>query len=361
MIGAENKKTQEKNVKGKVKMNSERKNKGITLIALVITIIVLLILAAISIATLTGNNGILTRAKDAKETNEYKAAEEKVKLSVMGAKSKDNGELKVTTLRTEVENSYSGTVEGNSFPVQVTIDQKTFTINGDGNLTNDQKKSLEEVKEIIESEKKDCMIDENGKIIPINVWKYEIIEDENSNAIGTIKGKGNTEYSDAVESNAYNGQVLSDGTLEYNIPVFIKENNNIYEVKEVGNWALYEIEGLISVDIPSGITNIGQGAFEHIKKLENINIPSTLTSIGSYAFYGCESLKKIKIPSSVIKLGEGVFRECENLSNVTFENKEGWTVKNWTSDPEISVNVDDPAINAKNLTDTYHLYEWNRK
>ncbi len=40
-----------------------KKQKGITLIALVITIIVLLILAGISIATLTGENGILRKGK----------------------------------------------------------------------------------------------------------------------------------------------------------------------------------------------------------------------------------------------------------------------------------------------------------
>ena len=38
-----------------------RKNKGITLISLVITIIILLILAGISIATLTGENGELNK------------------------------------------------------------------------------------------------------------------------------------------------------------------------------------------------------------------------------------------------------------------------------------------------------------
>jgi Tfp pilus assembly protein PilE len=42
-----------------------KKNSGITLIALVITIIVLLILAGISIQMLTGENGILNRASDA--------------------------------------------------------------------------------------------------------------------------------------------------------------------------------------------------------------------------------------------------------------------------------------------------------
>ena len=47
----------------------KRRQTGITLIALVITIIVLLILAGVSIATLTGNNGILTQAKLAKENS----------------------------------------------------------------------------------------------------------------------------------------------------------------------------------------------------------------------------------------------------------------------------------------------------
>lgn len=55
--------------------NIRRKNNGITLIALVITIIILLILAGVSIAMLTGNNGILTQAKNAKENTA--AAEEK--------------------------------------------------------------------------------------------------------------------------------------------------------------------------------------------------------------------------------------------------------------------------------------------
>ena len=41
--------------------------RGITLIALVITIIVLLILAGVTIAALSGDNGILTKAKEAKQ------------------------------------------------------------------------------------------------------------------------------------------------------------------------------------------------------------------------------------------------------------------------------------------------------
>ena len=66
------------NKEEKLKRADIKKNKGITLIALVITIIILLILAGVSIAMLTGNNGILTQAKLAKENTEVaKEQEEK--------------------------------------------------------------------------------------------------------------------------------------------------------------------------------------------------------------------------------------------------------------------------------------------
>lgn len=56
-------------------------NDGITLIALVITIIVLLILAGVTIATLTGDNGILTRAQEARMKTEEAQSEEETDLS----------------------------------------------------------------------------------------------------------------------------------------------------------------------------------------------------------------------------------------------------------------------------------------
>ena len=63
-----------------------RNQKGVTLIALVITIIVLLILAGVSIAMLTGDNGILTQANDAKITNIEGRVKEEMKLAVQAAK-----------------------------------------------------------------------------------------------------------------------------------------------------------------------------------------------------------------------------------------------------------------------------------
>ena len=65
-----------------------RNQKGITLIALVITIIVLLILAGVSIAMLTGKNGILTQANNAKAETTKAEAIEKINMSLNAVKSK---------------------------------------------------------------------------------------------------------------------------------------------------------------------------------------------------------------------------------------------------------------------------------
>lgn len=61
-------------------MGNIRKKEGITLIALVITIIILLILAGVTIATLTGENGLIKKALKAKEETEIQAYCEKIEL-----------------------------------------------------------------------------------------------------------------------------------------------------------------------------------------------------------------------------------------------------------------------------------------
>ncbi len=124
-------------------MKEKFKNaKGITLIALVITIIVLLILAGVTIATLTGDNGILTRASDAKEQTEIGDEKEKVELSAVGALAKDNGgEIKRNYLNEELT-SYIGT-EGTDYtlsgsaPFIVTYSDsgRSYLIDENGNVS----------------------------------------------------------------------------------------------------------------------------------------------------------------------------------------------------------------------------------
>ena len=114
-----------------------KKEKGITLIALVITIIVLLILAGVTIATLTGDNGILGKAKTAKTTNDEEKAKEQIKIAVMGSYGKD-GELNYDDLTKNLgQIGIKDLPNEASYPLEVTLDGVSATIeaNGEVNFT----------------------------------------------------------------------------------------------------------------------------------------------------------------------------------------------------------------------------------
>ena len=91
----------------KAKEKRTKTNKGITLIALVITIIVLLILAGVSIAMLTGDNGILTQAQNAKNRTEEAQADEESKLESYEQyiKGSTNGGTLITVTGNETTNT----------------------------------------------------------------------------------------------------------------------------------------------------------------------------------------------------------------------------------------------------------------
>lgn len=73
--------------------NEMKKQTGITLIALVITIIILLILAGVTIATLTGDNGILSKTNEAKKQNNKESIKEQIKIEIMGEQSENEGKI----------------------------------------------------------------------------------------------------------------------------------------------------------------------------------------------------------------------------------------------------------------------------
>ena len=83
-----------------------RNNKGITLIALVVTIIVLLILAGVSIAMLTGDNGILKQSRKAKTDTANAEVAEKINMELNAFKADilANGAIKSTTWTSAKQN-----------------------------------------------------------------------------------------------------------------------------------------------------------------------------------------------------------------------------------------------------------------
>ena len=114
-----------------------KKEKGITLIALVITIIILLILAGISIATLTGENGLVTKANTAKTETKKVNAEEQVKIAVAGSFNNE-GKLTADKVKEELRKIPNvGDIRDTDggFPIEVDLDGYTFEIDGNGKVT----------------------------------------------------------------------------------------------------------------------------------------------------------------------------------------------------------------------------------
>lgn len=118
--------------------NRKMQEKGITLIALVVTIIVLLILAGISISMLTGQNGILNRASEAQEKTGTAQTEELVKLSVTDALTQGLGSLTDVNLKTALNNNIgAGKYEISGDATSgwtVTVNGKEFKIDSTGKI-----------------------------------------------------------------------------------------------------------------------------------------------------------------------------------------------------------------------------------
>ena len=89
-----------------------KEEKGITLIALVITVIVILILAGVSISMIAGNNGVMQRAGSATEAQKDAEEDEQVKMAVMTAIASDSlAKLTDANLRTAITDTF-GSVDG---------------------------------------------------------------------------------------------------------------------------------------------------------------------------------------------------------------------------------------------------------
>ena len=139
-------------MKEKIKLKSKtirlkeikKSSKGITLIALVITIIVLLILAGVSIAMLTGDNGILTQAKEAKEANIAGTEKEQIQLAMQSLKMKkqaDNvstivaaDELQNQLIADGAKNVTVESGENDSLVVKYAESKNQYTVNQNGEI-----------------------------------------------------------------------------------------------------------------------------------------------------------------------------------------------------------------------------------
>ena len=153
----------------------KKQNSGITLIALVVTIMVLLVLAGVTVATLIGNNGILTQAQNTKKETEKSGTKEQVKIAVIGSMATEKGEIDKEALKKELENlgAEIETEDGNinNIPVIIKIGQEEYQITEDGdvlteiNIENIADKFLTETTIVKDSENNQFVVPSGFKVV----------------------------------------------------------------------------------------------------------------------------------------------------------------------------------------------------
>ena len=322
---------------------------------------------------LTGQNGILNRASEAKNLNGIAQNGELVKLSAMDALSQGLGTITDANLKTalnsnigegkyeitgDATNGWTVTVDGKDYRVEA-----TGIVNGNGSSTGSVNwdKILEDANKNPESMKHEDQVKSSligigtdGKPVNMDLWNPTYYE---YNKTWKLTGNDNCYHTIDV----YVGDITEDGKIIGKIPQYIW-NSETNEFKPVTSMTVtfFGYENLIeSPEIPSTVNEMN-GTFYGCTKLKVApeipssvidmyrtflgctglttapKIPNSVTSIYD-TFSGCTGLTTApEIPNSVTRM-YCTFSGCTNLTgeitiNANLNSSEEWTYEDCFSD-----------------------------
>ena len=341
-----------------IKRNKKEKMKGITLLSLIITIIVLLILAGISFTTLWGDNGILTKASKAKlatELAKYKEEFEMFKLEKSMEDLEFQPESIVAGEEVLIYNTKPETEQGNIKTILKDMEEKWSgrleVIKGELILNTTDKTEIEVAQnvgiqpnpyiivngELLSSEYNLALMDETGTVtIPSTVDKIgsgafrgleglrTIVIPATCKEIGSYAFSGNSTLEKVIIENG----VEKIGEYAFQDCKTLKEIEMPDSIVEVGSTCFGNCSSLKKVKISKNLDSIPMRMFSVCSSLENIEIPDGVTKIEGAAFEQCNLIKEIKIPSSVTSIDAGAFSGMNSLTNIDFTNNTVYSFQN---------------------------------
>ena len=347
-----------------------KKQGGITLIALVITIIVLLILAAVTINALSGDNGILKRASGAKKGTNQSNVEEVTKLSINGLITDNLGDVSTITpqvLANRINKDYNRTdvtAEGSEFPTNMIFGKEGLKVPVDIKLSvGSAEKNVEGIYS--------ADIDES-KIAPQDLFNYEPISTGSNNKIASIGDMSSLPLKEAritgikpeyANAYGYNPETRENDLTNTNyeikfegitdtliVPYQVQINGEMYKVTEVNisvrsgyfSTPVPNIENVIfpntvkkinvsgiswwrnnlerktkTIKLPNKITELPDGIYASANHMTTFEIPKSVTKIGKSAFDMCKNLTSIDLPKGLTSIGEGAFGGCTGLTDIS--------------------------------------------
>lgn len=294
-----------------MKNKREQKNKGITLIALVITIIVLILLAGVTIATLTGDNGILTRTQEAANRTEEATLEEKIKLlsaeSIINEYTGENEEKTAQELQDELNNQGENVlvVQWDKYIIFDLDENKEYRVMSDGtteywgeSTMGATLKNMTNIDTLLIGENSDgervIGVDYSGKQVNMNFWESTLYE--GTYALNDMLSLTSTSDADftpgyiADEDQDGEIDINEDGSIKGEVPQYIKLENGT-------SWI--------------AVTNLTQ-TFRYLDKLKISPVIPETTIILAGTFCDTDIIEAKPIPKGVINMN-GTFGRCYNL------------------------------------------------
>lgn len=174
------------------KLQEKKYEKGITLVALVVTIVVLLILAGVSISTVIGDNGIITKAKEAEtKTNEGQAKDE-MSLVVVEYYVSESNETLEEFLKSKIPDRIDK-VTNNNGTLTIVKDGYTLTVdNVDNSQKDNSQKEDKLANQIVLSANSDSYVYPNGGTVTVtgnpSGGKLTVSTDNSNIASASING-----------------------------------------------------------------------------------------------------------------------------------------------------------------------------
>lgn len=339
----------------------EKQEKGITLVALIITIIVLLILAVVSVGVIQ-EDGIIRKAQLAAQKHEEAKLEEEMKLAILessleGKRASSTAEdtiMKLYNAAYEItkdsemskefalaylntnpdQNTFKGggvnpikvvTSEGEMIVYELNyspdggtyVMDKEFTaykIVGNDLYRLDGKKYEVDTTEpaLLSNDKYLYTESIDGSYTAICYYKgsdevVDVAKDFQGKNVTHIQGWGFS----SVETDA-NGMPTMQGKEDTTLKEVILPDT----IVELGGTGFFHRDALEKVRLPKNITSIPSSCFRFCESLKSIEIPENVTSISTLAFAECSSLESIKIPNGVTFIGDSAFIRCTSLKSI---------------------------------------------
>ena len=236
-----------------------KENRAITLIALVVTIILLLILAGVSIAMLTGQNGILNRAVEAKEKNQNMQINEKIKIAMLEAISVGKGSI----TNDEIENALNNNIGKGQYIItgneqagwKVEINGNEYKIETTGEVSNFNGWTSNESNTIFTNS--------DGKKLSVGEYvNYNCIDFSGTSSVDSEKIYT---YTSSKEKNGYDTQI-------FKLEDYKNLKWQVIGIDDVGNLELISSDIIEPYNIDIKYTLQGQNGYTFgLEELNNIS------------------------------------------------------------------------------------------